>query len=349
MATGVTTGSRVCIGAALVPLVFSIFVEQSPESRTKGQNKPLPQDAVVAAGEVVVCATGVASAGCGVAAEIGVGVGAFTGADAVPDLPLSVADGQSPESRTKGQNKPLPQDAVVAAEEVVVCATGVASAGCGAAAGIGVGGGAFTGADAVPDLPLSVADGQSPESRTKGQNKPLPQDAVVAAGEVVVCATGVASAGCGAAAGIGVGGGAFTGADAVPDLPLSVADGQSPESRTKGQNKPLPQDAVVAAGEAVACATGVAGRVLAATGMGAGTAGGTAAADLAPSGFAAGSAAAGPFVSGVWTTGLQSLSLPNGQNQLRSQSGPLIGCSLGDGAGGGFMLLTSTVVVAAPE
>jgi hypothetical protein len=199
-------------------------------------------------------------------------------------------------------------------------------------------------------LPFSASDAQSPESRTNGQNKPLPQDAVVTAG--VVCATGVAG-GVLAATGIGcvlavTGAGVGAGADAVMALPFSAADAQSPESRTNGQNRPLPQDAAPeTAGAAVTCATGAGDGVFAAAGAGWGIATGVVAA-LASPGAVAEPPEVDPVVTDVCAAGLQSLSLPNGQNQLLPQSALFAAGWLAGGVGGGFMLLTSTGPVAGP-
>ena len=254
-ATGIATGSLLFADSTVVvTLAFCTVVGQSPESRTNGQNRPLPQDAVVTAG--VGCGTGVAG---GALAATGVGcVLTGTGTDAGVALAFSAADAQSPESRTNGQNRPLPQDAVVTAG--VGCGTGVAG-GVLAATGVGcVLAGAGT--DAVVALAFSAADAQSPESRTNGQNRPLPQDAVMMAG--VGCGTGVAGGALAATGGGCVVAGAGT--DAGVALAFSAADAQSPELRTNGQNRPLPQDAVMMAG--VGCGTGVAGGALAATGVG---------------------------------------------------------------------------------
>jgi hypothetical protein len=210
-------GADITAGFASVPLAFSAVVAQSPESRTNGQKILLPQ---------LACALD-ATAGSGAGAETGCAAGAALagGGAAATTFPLSAAVGQSPTSRTNGQNMLLPQLA-----GALDAATG---SGAGAETGCTAGDG-FTGAGEVATiLPLSAAVGQSPASRTNGQNMLLPQLA-----GALDAATG---SGAGAETGCTAGAG-FTGAGEVATiLPLSAAVGQSPASRTNGQNMLLPQ------------------------------------------------------------------------------------------------------------
>ena len=158
----------------------------------------------------------------------------------------------------------------------------------------------------------------------------------------VLAAAGIGCVVVATVAGVG------TGADAVIALPFSAAEGQSPESRTNGQNKLLLQFAALeTAGAAVTCATGAGDDAFAAAGAGWGIATGVVVALTSP-GAVVEPPDADPVVTGVCTTGLQSLSLPNGQNQLRPQSALFAAGWLAGGIGGGFMLLTSTGPVAGP-